>query len=92
MPGTGCALLSEALPAVLEWVLCAREALLLPLPPPPSFITAKETCAPAELNFLQWLQMFEEFSIPVFLPPHPLFCWKFLPLVLLDVEVWLRLN
>ena len=43
-----CVLLSEALPVVLEWVLCAGEALLLSLPPPPSFITPKGTCAPAE--------------------------------------------
>lgn len=73
--------LAEALMAVLEWVLCVGETLLLSLPPL-SFITPKGTCAPAELNFLQWLQMF----LSLFTTSSP-FCWKLLPAVLLDVEV-----
>lgn len=61
------------------------EALLPPLPPPPSFITRKGTCAPAEVNFLQWLQMCLS-SLSLFTTPSSL-CWKFLPSVLLDVEI-----
>lgn len=50
------------------------------------FITQKGTFAPAELNFLQWLQMFEELSVISFCSSIPLF-WNFLPSVLLGVEV-----
>lgn len=88
MPGTACAWLSEALRAVLEWVLCVWEALLLPLPPPPSFIAPKGTCAAVELNFLRWLQMYLRsfLSLSLFVTPSP-FCWKLLPSVLLNVEI-----
>lgn len=65
------------------------EVFFLPLTSPLSCILPKGTwdCAPAELNFLQWLQMCLRSLLPLsFDHPFP-FSWTFLPTVVLDLEV-----